>query len=242
MKSLLITLLFSLFVHPLVAQVTVDHLRCEYSENPLGVETTAPRLSWQLQSAQRSQGQTAYRVLVADSREKLQAGQGTLWDSGKQTTDQSLLVPYAGKPLSPSRSYFWKVMVWDKAGRASAWSPVAHWRMGLPTTADWGQAQWIALEKMDPARRVYPAVEFGNTLESQHSRPDLVTAKNALPQFRKAISIQKPIKSATVFVSGLGHFELFVNGGKVDDHVLDPGWTQYDKSSAIRYIRHHEAT
>ena len=203
-------------------------LRCEFVENPLGIETQEPRLSWQLKSAQRNQGQTAYRVLVSDSPEPLQKGQGDIWDSGKQMTDQSVLIPYAGKPLMPARQYFWKVQVWNKTGTPSAWSPVAHWRMGLSTAADWGKAQWIGLEEMDSTKRIVPAVEFGNTLESQHSRPDLVTAKNALPQFRKEITLQKPIKSATAFISGLGHFELFLNGSKVGDHVLDPGWTQYD--------------
>ncbi len=209
--------------------VTPVTLRCEYADNPLGIETSNPRLSWQLNSNQRNQAQTAYRVLVSDSPESLQKGQGNVWDSGKQTTDQSLLVPYAGKPLIVSKAYYWKVQVWDKAGKPSVWSPVAHWRMGLPTAADWGKAQWIGLEKMDSTKRIIPAVEFGNTLKDQHNRPDLVTAKNALPQFRKEVLVQKPIKSATVFVSGLGHFDLFLNGSKVGDHILDPGWTQYDQ-------------
>jgi alpha-L-rhamnosidase len=210
-------------------KVTITNLRCEYSENPLGVETQKPRLSWQLASGERNQRQTAYRVLVSDSPQSLQKEKGTFWDSGKQTTDQSLLIPYAGKPLLAAKQYFWKVMVWDKTGNASAWSPVAHWRMGLPTAADWGKAKWIGVEKMDSSKRVVPAVEFGNTLESQHNRPDLVTAKNLLPQFRKEVVVQKSVKSATAFVSGLGHFELFLNGKKVGDHVLDPGWTQYDQ-------------
>ncbi|GAB2559795.1 alpha-L-rhamnosidase [Spirosoma areae] len=205
------------------------NLRCEYNENPQGIETLNPRLSWQLKSAQRNQEQTAYRVLVADSPEQVQKGLGNVWDSGRQASNQSLLVPYAGKPLLAAKPYFWKVQVWDKAGKASAWSSVALWQMGLPTAANWGKAQWIGLEKMDSAKRVIPAVEFGNTLESQHSRPDLVTAKNALPQFRKEIVVQKSLKSATAFISGLGHFELFLNGSKVDDHVLDPGWTQYNQ-------------
>ncbi|MFD2572663.1 family 78 glycoside hydrolase catalytic domain [Spirosoma soli] len=226
--SILVTL--TAFAAASTAQsVTPTTLRCEYVRNPLGIETQKPRLSWQLTSPQRNQVQTAYRVLVADSPESLQKEQGNLWDSGKQMSDQSLLVPYAGKPLTATRQYFWKVQVWDKAGKPSAWSSVAHWRMGLPTKADWGKAQWIALEKMDSAKRIVPAVEFGNTLESQHSRPDLVTAKNALPQFRKEVNIQKPIKNATAFVSGLGHFDLFLNGSKVGDHVLDPGWTDYNQ-------------
>src|SRR5205823_3327778 len=111
------------------------------------------------------------------------------------------------------------------------WSHVAFWRMGLPTTADWGKAQWIGLEKMDSSKRVIPAVEFGNTLESQHNRPDLVTAQNVLPQFRKEVVVRKSVKSATAFVSGLGHFDLFLNGEKVSDHVLDPGWTQYSQTA-----------
>ena len=233
MRFLFILLTLTGFTNATIAlspgKVSTANLRCEYRDNPLGVENQKPRLSWQLTSDERNQGQTAYRVLVSDSPKSMQQEPGVYWDSGKQTTDQSLLVPYAGKPLLAAKQYFWKVMVWDKAGNPSAWSPVAHWRMGLPTAANWGKAQWIGLEKMDSSKRIVPAVEFGNTLESQHNRPDLVTAKNLLPQFRKEVVVQKSVKSATAFVSGLGHFDLFLNGKKVGDHVLDPGWTQYDQ-------------
>lgn len=229
MRLALIWLFSCLLIPSVWAQVTVSQLRCEYVENPLGIETQKPRLSWQLASSQRNQHQTAFRLLVTESPEGLQKERGLVWDSGKQTSNQSLLVPYAGKPLTAAKHYFWKVQVWDKAGKSSPWSAVAFWQMGLPTQADWGRAQWIGLEKMDPAKRIVPAVEFGNTLESQHSRPDLVTAQNALPQFRKEIAVPKPVKRATVFISGLGHFDLFLNGNKVGDHVLDPGWTDYNQ-------------
>ncbi len=88
-------------------------LRCEHLPRPLGVDVPNPRLSWQLVSDQRGQKQTAWHVLVASSREKLDENTGDLWDSGKVEGDQSLNVIYGGAPLQSRRQYFWKVMVWD---------------------------------------------------------------------------------------------------------------------------------
>ena len=110
----------------------VQSLLCEYRENPIGIDTPAPRLSWQLDSKERGQRQTAYRILVASSPELLQQGQGDLWDSGKVVSDQSLHVRYGGKPPAAGQQCFWKVQVWDKDGKESGWSPAATWEIGLP--------------------------------------------------------------------------------------------------------------
>ncbi|MCY2924816.1 MAG: hypothetical protein NT031_05155, partial [Planctomycetota bacterium] len=99
------------------AGVEVRELRCEYQSNPLGVDVRAPRLSWQLQSKQRGQRQTAYRILVASSAGLLQRDQGDLWDSGQVDSDQSIQVYYAGKPLASRQQCFWKVRTWDQDSR-----------------------------------------------------------------------------------------------------------------------------
>ena len=123
--------------------MTVERPRCEYRVDPLGIEAEHPRLSWVLHSSERGQQQTAYRVLVASSPELLAQDQGDLWDSGKVVSDQSTPVPYGGKSLASRAECHWKVSVWDKDGRQSAWSRPARWTMGLLTPADW-KARWVA--------------------------------------------------------------------------------------------------
>ncbi|WP_187262085.1 alpha-L-rhamnosidase [Pontibacter beigongshangensis] len=200
----------------------VNELKCEYRENPMGVEVAAPRLQWQLNSSQRNVVQTAYRILVADSPEQLQKNKGNIWDSKKVKSSQSIQVAYAGKKLEPAKAYFWKVQVWDNKGNASGWSQPAQWQTGLPTEKDWNGARWIAYEDLPAERRIVPA---------QHGKGEksLDEANNVLPILRKEFSVNNPVKRATVYVSGLGHFEMSLNGEKVGDHFLAPGWTDYDE-------------
>jgi alpha-L-rhamnosidase len=121
-------------------------LRSEYLVNPEGIDVLSPRLSWELESEERGQKQTAYRVLVASSRELLNKNQGDLWDAGRVASNQSNQLAYAGKPLLSQMQCFWKVMVWDQDGHPNAWSAPAYWSMGLLEPADW-KAEWIGLDK-----------------------------------------------------------------------------------------------
>ena len=115
------------------AGLTVQNLRCEYLENPLGIDVSSPRLSWTLQSDQRGQKQTAYQVLVASTAERLAADQGDVWDSGQVTSDQTMHVAYAGPALASRQQCHWKVRAWDKDGQPSAWSSAAAWSMAVAT-------------------------------------------------------------------------------------------------------------
>ena len=124
----------------------LNSLRCEYHNNPLGIDITEPRLSWVSQSEKRGWKQSAYQILVASSQKALDADRGDLWDSGKVEAQQSIQIPYAGKPLLSHAQCFWKVKVWDQNGAASPWSQTATWSMGLLNEADW-QAQWIGHDK-----------------------------------------------------------------------------------------------
>ncbi len=117
-------------------------LRCEYTHNPLGIDTPKPHLSWKMQSDVPGQKQTAYRILVASSQAKLDKDVGDLWDSGKIPTDQSLYIAYSGKPLQSKMECYWKVKVWDKDGKATPWSETAQWVMGYLSPDDW-TAKWI---------------------------------------------------------------------------------------------------
>ena len=119
-------LLLGLAVAPLHAQGTlgVSGLRLEYLENPVGIDAARPRFSWQLVSDRRSTMQTAYQVEVAASESALSRGSGLLWDTGKVPSDQSVFVEYGGPAVASRTRYFWRVRVWDAAGRVSRWSPV----------------------------------------------------------------------------------------------------------------------
>ncbi len=139
------------------AEITVDRLRCEYLENPLGIDATEPRLSWILapaalhgQSATRGPfprgtAQSEYQILVASSPAKLANNEADLWDSGRVKSDKSIQISYAGQPLAPREECFWKVRVWDQNGNASPWSEQAHWSMGILKPSDW-RAKWIGLD------------------------------------------------------------------------------------------------
>jgi len=175
----------------------VTALKCEYAVDPLGVDVAQPRLSWQVASTEKGQRQTARQILVASSRETLAADQGDLWDSGKMTGDQTVLVPYAGKALASSQQVFWKVRSWDRADRPSAWSMPATWTMGLLEPGDW-QAKWLTSEEHE---------------------------ENLL--LRREFTVKPGLRRALVHVSGLGQYELFLNGHKAGTDVLSPGWTDY---------------
>jgi alpha-L-rhamnosidase len=172
-------------------------LRCEYMEDPLGVDTTAPRFAWVLQHSDRAEIQTAYQVLVATRAELLNQDRGDQWDSGKVTNDDFTQIAYAGKPLDSGRSYFWKVRFWDKEGRASAWSQPARFGTALLKSSDW-KASWIA-----------GGAQGG--------------------EFRKEFTVQGKVTNARIYVAALGYYELRVNGKRIGQKVLDPGWTTYPK-------------
>ncbi|MBV9866095.1 MAG: family 78 glycoside hydrolase catalytic domain [Abitibacteriaceae bacterium] len=190
--------------------MTATTLKCEYHINPLGIDATSPRLSWMLHSNQRNQEQTAYQILVASTPGRLSRNRGDLWNSGRVASDQSLEVVYAGKPLRSGQRVYWKVRVWDAHRKASTYSDPTWWEMGLLSPKDW-QAQWISGPRLPP--------QSDAQLFDDHPAPLL----------RKEFVVAKRVASARAYVSGLGYYELHLNGAKVGDHVLDPGWTTYSK-------------
>jgi alpha-L-rhamnosidase len=196
------------------AQVTstmrAENPHCEYRINPVGLDVSQPHLSWTLASDQRGEKQTAFQVLVASSLETLAKDNGDLWQSGKVESDRQLHIPYAGKPLQSRMQAWWKVRVWDGKGEPSDWSAPGRWEMGLLGPADW-EAQWI--------RHPAPEPKSGEDCFNDHPAP----------LFRKEFSVEKPVARARAYISGLGYYELRLNGQRVGDHVLDPGWTDYSK-------------
>ena len=214
-------LIFSL--HGFCQDITVKKLVCENAVNPLGIETVSPRLSWQMISGRRDVKQRAYRIIVADDSMLLKKNQGNTWDSKKVISSQSLQVKYAGRKLLPAKTYYWKLMVWDDKG-SSAWSHISSWQMGLMDKKDWKGAKWIGYQLFPDSMLLVPAAH-------QKGPSHWSGFKNVLPLLRKNIELGKPVKKATAFICGLGHFEFSINAKKVGDHFLDPGWTQYDKEA-----------
>jgi alpha-L-rhamnosidase len=166
-------------------------LRCEYLDNPMGVDVPKPRFFWVVEHTERGQVQSAYQIVVStDSK----AAAGDVWDSGKVVSAKSTQVVFAGKALESGKSHFWKVRTWDRGGREGPWSAVASFDTGLFNKSDWKGA-WIG-------------------------------KKN---QLRKEFALKGRVKRARAFIAGLGYYELRLNGRKAGNHVLDPGWTTYDK-------------
>lgn len=214
----LILLTFTVYAQDL----NVNELRCEYRNNPLGIEVSSPALSWKITSAKRNVAQTAYRILVADNPESLAKNTGNVWDSKKVETDKSLQVRFKGKTLTAGKIYYWKVKVWDNKGNVSAWAAPVKWQMGLLKVADWKNARWIAYERLaDSLVTTLP-------LDTKKDKP---TGNNVLPLLRKDFNVAKAVRQATMYISGLGHFEFHLNGMKVGDNFLDAGWTKYDKEA-----------
>jgi alpha-L-rhamnosidase len=188
----------------------VSGLKCEYRTNPLGLDTPQPRLSWLLDSRERGQCQTAYQILAGTDPGALDKGTGDLWDSGKIPSAESIHVVYGGQPLHSGQRVYWKVRAWDREARPSAYSAPAWWEMALLDSADW-RAAWITRKPQAPRT------------EKQMFEDD------PAPLLRKEFVLQKKVRRARVYVSGLGYYELRLNGQRVGDQVLDPGWTTYSK-------------
>jgi alpha-L-rhamnosidase len=223
MKRLLLHIFFGLSVIAGFSQnLSVTNLRCESRKNPLGVDKLKPQLSWELQSKQRSVLQTAYRILVADDSLLLKKNIGNIWDSKKILSSASIQVGYSGKPLQSVKKYYWKLMVWDNKGNVTTWSNISMWQMGLLDKRDWNNAKWIGYDEIIDSLKIAPHIHQGG-------KRSWGPRRNILPMMRKEFSVDKKIKSATAYICGLGHFELNINGTKIGDHFLDPGWTNYSR-------------
>ena len=115
----------------------VEGLRCEYLTDPLGIDVTAPRLSWRLAPGANGLRQTGYQILVASSIEALRKNRGDIWDSGRVASADSTFVPYAGPPMVTGDECYWKVRVWRQDGRPTEWSEPARWSMGILNEGEW---------------------------------------------------------------------------------------------------------
>ena len=186
------------------SDVSVDNLRVENLDKPLGIDTAEPRFSWKITSNQQDLRQTAYQIVVSDDK-------GEVWNTGKVESDQQLWIPYAGKPLQSNAACTWKVKVWTTAGESS-WSSDECFSIGLLNESKWS-GYWIGLE------RLLPGEERG-----MHTRM-------AARYLRKDFQLkEKEIRRATAYVAGIGLHEFYVNGERIGDRVLTPVPSDYRKT------------
>jgi len=205
MHKLLTIPLLALFLNAKTQDVKLSNLRTEYHVDPIGVGTLTPGFSWEINSSHHGVTQSAWRIILSEDTGSLKNGAGALWDSKKQPGSISTGIPYNGPALTPGHTYYWRLKVWDeKRNDSSRLSAVQSFQIGLINKQDWQGANWIAAA---------------------------LTRDSTLPVFKKELTVDKPLRRATAFISGLGHFELSVNGEKTGDHFLDPGWVNYDKKA-----------
>ena len=209
----------SLFGNGLV----VKNISCDYQHAPMGIDKRSPRLGWEIScEGKRNVMQSAYHIMVASSKDLLDADEADMWDTGEILSDNSIQVSYEGKELISGKRYFWKVRIRDKSGALSPFSEPSIFEMALLEEEDW-KAKWISAPSVASWPRFLQ--ERGRKTEKDKS-----PWEEGSPLFRKEFSLKSDIASARMYVSGLGYYEAFMNGEKVGDHQLDPVFTRYDKT------------
>ncbi|WP_207425450.1 alpha-L-rhamnosidase [Pedobacter sp. SYSU D00535] len=192
------------------AALNIQNLRTELLINPTGIDVAFPKLSWEITGNERGIEQTAYQILVASSPEKLSPANADLWNSGKVSSAASNFVQYGGKALKSLDKAFWKVKIWTNKGETE-WSNTATWSLGLHQYNDW-DGRWIGFDRYFPW-------------------DDAKAPRLSARYFRKEFATEKPVKSATASIIGLGLYELYIDGKKVGDQVLAPAPTDYSMNS-----------
>ncbi len=228
MRTLIILLFFILLPSGLnkagTPEIIVAQLKCNNLEDPAGTDRN-PTFSWTLQSGVNNIRQTAYQIIIGSEKKVTDRNVGDTWNSGKVLSGQTAWIKYQGGLLEPGEDYFWKVRVWDANDIPSSWSSTGKFITGLFDKNGWSGARWIGFEEIPDSLLLVPGVHGnGDDLgEKAIKRP-------VIPYFRKEFSLEKKISRAYVFVCGLGQYELYINGDKIGDHFLAPGWTDYRKT------------
>lgn len=205
--------------------VEVVRLTTEYQVNPTIVSTETPRFGWQLISAEKNVKQSAFSIEITDSNRK------KIWSSGKVKSDRSQQVIYTGKrKLKSGEKYFWRVKVWDGKNKPSEWSEKNYFRIAPNDIAH--QANWIgAIRKEDsniPEGRTYHGLSISSEAGQKWQQTNPLSKRSIY--LRKEFSPDKTVKEAVIYISGLGHYELSLNGEKIGDAQFDPMWSDYDKT------------
>lgn len=206
-NSFLIVFLFLTILNVGAQKIGAEHLRCEYKENPMGLDMTHPRFSWRIaaDTLKKNILQTAYQIQVVALNPDFKNTSQLVWDSQKVSSNQCLYIQYEGKTLAAKTRYYWRVKVWDNQKRESNWSKPAFWETGLMDSSAWS-AQWIV-----------------PTLEEKDK------AESPLPMLRRTFTLTDKVKKARLYITSQGLYEATINGKLVTDNLFTPGWTSYNK-------------
>lgn len=242
MRYFLLSVLTTLLCLPTIVSgtaedsVSVHRLTVEYMKNPVGVEKPHPRLSWQLFSNRRGTSQQAYQIIVASTPEKLDPKRADLWNSGRISSDQNVHVRYKGDELDSYEDCYWKVRIWDDRGKRSGWSETGRWKMGLLDRSEW-KGRWIGSNmQLKPYQDTLRALADFERVPRQQiwqwsSRIRKMTeGVESAPAvyLRREFASTSAVKEAYVSISGLGVYELFINGERIGNY-LNPAYTDYEK-------------
>lgn len=214
--------------------LSVHGLRCEYHENPVGLDAARPRLTWTLASHRRGEVQTAYRILVASRPTLLRQGMGDLWDSGRVASAETVLIAYGGRPLRSRERAFWAVRAWDRNRHPSAWSATAQWTMGLLKPSDW-KARWISAPA--PPEQPGPVNPFAGLrwiwVPGEDALSDL---PHETRYFRGTFMLPagRAVASARFLLTADDRFRLFVNGQEAGHGDL---WSHPERISIESFLR-----
>lgn len=207
-KFVIFVIVFSIFIScdETENQINIKNLKCEYLVNPIGIDSPSPRLSWQIKAKRQGVSQRAYQVFVGTDSSEVADCNGNIWESGKITSG---IVPiiYGGQKLNPFTRYFWGIKAQDEWGGWSNLSPVAFFETGMMGSENW-KGNWIT------------------DISDYNLKP--------APYFRKNLRIKKKVKSARVYIAVAGLYELYMNGDRIGDHMLDPMFTRFDRQ--ILYV------
>ncbi len=187
-------------------------LQTELRSNPVGVDLANPRLSWKIRVEENNIRQEAYQIVVAKSREDLYHEKKLVWNTGKIKSDKSTFIQYQGEDLESRQEYFWKVKVWTNKGK-SDWSNINSWRMAFLEETDWN-ASWIGLDSLtNKGEELY----------------DVVNTRLSARYLRKEFNLKENVRSAHLYICGLGMYECYINGEKIGADIFSPTATDYTK-------------
>jgi alpha-L-rhamnosidase len=217
-----------LFLFAVFMRANPVRLRCEYLTNPLGIDIPKPNLSWRSDSTERNWRQAAYEILVASSPDGLTSGKPDVWDSGKQSSAESVSVPYSGPLLESRRRYFWAVRVWDTSGHASQSSESAWWEMGLLSKSDW-TAKWIRWRNPEQS-----ADESGIKWIWVRGQDALRVLPKTAAAFRLDFDLPETPQRAALFLISRGDWKVAVNG---NDAGEKPHWNEFDRRDIAAFLQ-----
>lgn len=180
-----------------VKDVQFEHY---HSSDTLGVQESRPRISWRTERAPLDFTQAGYEIELSG----VQIASSPLVSTAKQASGASRLIDWPfDEPLKSRQQMFIRVRVWDQRQNFSDWSEPAHLEVGLLEREDW-KCERIAA-------------------------PWSQRTANAQPEdlYRREFTIKASIEQARLYVTAQGVYEAELNGTRIGDYFMAPGWTAY---------------